>query len=33
MIGPIENQLKELGLVLSEPLPPLGAYVPVVDTF
>ena len=30
MTGRIENKLKELGLVLPEPLPPLGAYVPVV---
>jgi len=30
MSGRIENRLKELGLVLPEPLPPLGAYVPVV---
>jgi enamine deaminase RidA (YjgF/YER057c/UK114 family) len=30
MTGRIENRLKELGLVLPEPLPPLGAYVPVV---
>ncbi|MHA1535951.1 MAG: RidA family protein [Alphaproteobacteria bacterium] len=30
MPGRIENRLHELGLVLPEPLPPLGAYVPVV---
>lgn len=30
MTGRIETRLKELGLVLPEPLPPLGAYVPVV---
>jgi len=30
MTNRIEDRLKELGLTLPEPLPPLGAYVPVV---
>ncbi len=30
MTGRIETRLNELGLVLPEPLPPLGAYAPVV---